>query len=84
MFDQPVASVRRIATKPASRRAEAKTVSPSIHVAHQSLGIKVGELLGQHDLQVADRGLFQVIAAGVAHEASPAIAGHAYDVRELV
>ena len=46
--------------------AEAKTISPAIHIGHQPRLIDTVDLICQYDLQVANRGFLEVVAAGVA------------------
>jgi hypothetical protein len=73
---QPVPSVLCIAMEPGPGVAKAKTVTPCIHIAHYPLATHTLELICQHNLQIADRRLFEVVAARVTVEIISSLSGH--------
>ena len=84
IINQPVTGIVGIIGKPERRAAESKAVPPGVHVAHESLAPDAGDFVGEQHLQVADGGLFQVVAAGVTVQFGATIGTHANRVTGLV
>ena len=81
---EPSFSIFGVFVEPATRAAETKTVTPIIHVLHEPFHAGSGQLVRQHDLQVADGRLFEIVATRIAFEVGPSIPRHADDVAGLV
>ena len=65
VIEQPATCIPCILGKPAGRTTESEAVSPGIHVLHQLPGTDTRQLIGQHDLQIANRRLFEIVATRI-------------------
>ena len=84
MRDQESARVLSIRLEPGAGGAEAKAIAPAVHVEKSTLATESLDVVGEQQLQVADRILLDVFAAGFGVEHLAAFAIHADDVAGLV
>lgn len=70
--------------EPLAGAAETETVAPRVHVPHQPFPAHAVDSIGQHDLQVTNSSLLEIIAARITIKPLATIGGHAYDVATLV
>jgi hypothetical protein len=84
MVDQPLTRILGIIREPQLRAPEAKTVSPGIHVRHESIAAHPVDLIGGHDLQIAHSRFFEVISTRVAVKLIAALIRHANSVASLM
>ena len=81
---QPRLSIFSVLVEPALRTAETKAVAPIIHVPHDVFLAGPGKLVRQHNLQVADGTLLEIVATCMAFELLPSFRRHADDMAGLV
>ena len=58
MIQKKFLRIVSILFKPGTGTAEAKTVTPGIHIGHDALPPYAGNVVGKHDLQVANSRFF--------------------------
>lgn len=74
----------RVLLEPPARASETETVAPRVHILHQAFPANSVDMIGQHDLQVTNGGLLEIIAARVTIKPLATIGCHAYDVATFV
>jgi hypothetical protein len=84
MINQPLASILRIGLEPGAGIAEAKTVSPCVHVGYQPISTDSFQLVTENNLQIANRGLLELIATRIGLKLRATLACHANDVTGFV
>ena len=84
MPNQPLPRIVGVMVKPLTCRAEAKAITPAIHILHYSLAPERLDAICKQNLQVANSGFFIVVATGIAIQTGAAFIGHANDVAGFV
>jgi hypothetical protein len=84
MLEQPIACILGIILEPQLRSPEAKTIPPGIHIRHEPMAANPVEFISKHDLQIAYRRFFEVIATRIAVELLAALLRHANGVAGLM
>ncbi len=81
---QPEPRILRVLLEPGPAGAEPEAVAPGIHIGELPLAPDAWQRVGQQQLQIADRALLGIIAAGVAIETGATLRAHADVVRGFV
>jgi len=84
IINQPLTRVFGITLKPGVGTAEAKAVSPRVHVGHQPITTNAVDLIAQDNLQIANGGLFEVITTRISLQLFAPLSGHANDMAGFV
>lgn len=84
MRQEPGPGILGIVLEPGFRRAQAKAVAPPVHVPEHLAAAHFGYMIGEKDLQIADRGLLGVVAPGIARKPRPPRLRHAHVVARFV
>jgi hypothetical protein len=84
MIHKKLCSILCIVLKPVARFAEAKTITPGIHIEHQPVAANTVNVIGQDDLQVTNGGFLKIIATGISVETRTSVLGHANDMAGFV
>src|SRR5271170_1516152 len=82
--NQPFARVLGILIEPARGAAEAKCITPLVHVAAHACRAHIRQRLRQYDLQIANGAFFRVIAPCIGIQSGPAFRRHANEMRAFV
>src|SRR5690606_14848496 len=84
VLEQPPPREARVAAPPVADRAFAEAVAPRVHVVERLLAAEARQLVGEQDLQIADRALLVRVTAGIGRERIAPHAVHADVMPELV
>src|ERR1700676_196903 len=81
---QPIPRILCILIKPLRGTSQPERVAPLIHVAAHPFAADVRQRLRQYDLQITDRILFRMVAAGIGIQPGAPLRRHANEMGGLV
>jgi hypothetical protein len=80
MIHKKLCCIFGVGLEPVLGTSKPKTVTPGIHVEHESLSADAIDMVGQHDLQVANSRFLKIVTTRVTVQSAASLLCHTDDV----